>query len=90
MAALDVAQACCLKRFFNPLWKLLQRWLPSERRLRESLRVINGFVLGVIRDRRGDAVVAEKRDVLSKFLACGCDRVRVLASRKWHGGEGCG
>ena len=45
--ALDETQACCLQRFFNPFWRwwICQRWLPSERRLRECVHVIDEFVM---------------------------------------------
>lgn len=66
--AFNRAQVSIDDRVFFPLWRVMP-FLPSERRLRASLQVLDEFAFGLVRTRRSDPNVAEKKDLLSRYVA---------------------
>jgi hypothetical protein len=65
--AFNKAQLSIDDRVFFPLWKFMP-FLPSERNLRASLLVLDSFAFGLVDARKRDPNVAEKKDLLSRYV----------------------
>ena len=67
--AFDLANRVSEFRYFNPLWKVFRWILPSEREMRQSMKIINDFAYEVIQKKRqSNGAEDSPSDVLSRFM----------------------
>lgn len=73
MAAFDDAGKYTVDRFFDPVgcaWKVKKLLnLGSERRLKESVKIVHDFAIEIIRAKKMDNTSASNQDLLSRFAA---------------------
>lgn len=76
--AFNAATKCTWERVDDPLFRILRHTplralLPYERALRDSLRVLDRYAYDLIASRRCDPTVANRKDLLSRYIALGTD-----------------
>eukprot|EP01100_Stratorugosa_tubuloviscum_P011929 TRINITY_DN543_c2_g1_i1.p1 TRINITY_DN543_c2_g1~~TRINITY_DN543_c2_g1_i1.p1 ORF type:complete len:486 (-),score=166.23 TRINITY_DN543_c2_g1_i1:101-1558(-) len=62
--AFDLAQELTEHRFYSPFW----RWMPSERKLKQAIKILNKFSLEIISQRKKDTNLNDRNDLLSRFM----------------------
>eukprot|EP01018_Ginkgo_biloba_P037645 Gb_34127 [translate_table: standard] len=86
-SSFDRSNALCASRYFDPLWKFKKRFnIGSEAKLKEDVKVLDGFTYDLIQKRRkfmkANADKEVRPDLLSRFLSMATENPETYTDKK--------